>query len=97
VLKPIRGWNEIAEMAAEGDMMVLSFLKMARAFVGPDQRIYVRFADNVAKNMVEATGATNGILAALCTSQNRKLAPSDVVFEVMHGDEVLDELDDLII
>ncbi|MBR4012835.1 MAG: DNA polymerase III subunit gamma/tau, partial [Clostridia bacterium] len=63
-LKIIRGWNEIAEKAAAGDMAVLPFLKMAKAFTDSNGKIYVRFPNDFAKNMVEKSDVANGILAA---------------------------------
>ncbi len=96
-LKLMRGWNEIAEQAAAGDMSVLPFLKMARAFTDNNGRIYIRFPNDFAKNMIERSETANGILAALCISTGREISPADISFGVLVGDEDITELDDLII
>ena len=96
-LKAMRGWNEIAEKAAAGDIAVLPFLKMAKAFSDANGKIYVRFPNDFAKSMVERAGVTDGIIAALCINLGRKIEPADVIFGVLVGDEDDTELDDLII
>ncbi len=96
-LKIMRGWNEIAEKAAAGDMAVLPFLKMAKAFTDAQGKIYVRFPNEFAKNMVERSGVADGILAALCINFGREIAPAEVTLGVLVGDEDITELDDLII
>ena len=96
-LKIIRGWNEIAEKAAAGDMAVLPFLKMAKAFTDSNGKIYVRFPNDFAKNMVEKSDVANGILAAFSMQFNRRIEPADVIFGVLVGDEDITDFDDLII
>ncbi len=96
-LKLMRGWNEIAEQAAAGDMSVLPFLKMARAFTDAAGRIYIRFPNEFAKNMVERSDAANGILAALCITTGRQISPAEISLGILVGDEDITELDDLII
>lgn len=96
-LKVLRGWNEVAEQAAAGDFATLPFLKMARAFTDSNGKIYVRFPNEWAKNMVEKTKAVNGIQAALCMQLDRQIDMNDIVFGVLVGDEDTTELDDLII
>ena len=96
-LKMIRGWNEIAEKAAAGDMSVLPFLKMARAFSDGGNIISVRFPNDFAKNMVERSDAKNGIIAALCMQLKRTVTPDEVIFGILEGDEEITDLDELII
>ncbi len=96
-LKMMRGWNEIAEKAAAGDMSVLPFLKMAKAFTDASGKIYVRYPNDFVKGMVESSDAVNGILAALCINLGREISPNDVIFGILVGDEDITELDDLII
>ncbi len=96
-LKQMRGWNEIAEQAAAGDMAVLPFLKMARAFTDNNGKIYIRFPNDFSKNMVERSDAANGILAALCMNMGREILPADISLGILVGDEEITELDDLII
>ncbi len=96
-LKMMRGWNEIAEKAAAGDVAVLPFLKMAKAFTDSFGKIYVRFPNDFAKNMIEKSDAANGVLAALCINLGKEILPSDVIFDVLEGVEDMIEFDDLII
>ncbi len=96
-LKAMRGWNEIAEKAAAGDMAVLPFLKMAKAFTDDSGKIYVRFPNDFAKNMAEKAGAFNGVLAALCIHLGKNIAAGELEFGILLGDEDITELDDLII
>ena len=94
-LKPLRSWNEIAEKAAAGDFAVLPFLKLGRAFIDGNGRIFIRFPNDFAKSMVEKSEAANGIVAALCTQLGRHISTSDVELGVFAGDEDVTELDDL--
>ncbi|MBE6536113.1 MAG: DNA polymerase III subunit gamma/tau [Ruminococcaceae bacterium] len=94
-LKVLRSWNEIAEKAAAGDFSVLPFLKLARAFIDGNGRIYVRFPNTFAKSMVEKSEAANGIVSALCIELGRQISPMDVEFGILEGDEDVTELDDL--
>ena len=97
MLKALRGWNEIAEKAAAGDMAVLPFLKMARAFSDAQGKLYIRYPNDFAKRMVDNAGIADSILAAACIELKRDIAPQDIVFGILEGTEDLTEFDDLII
>ena len=94
-LKVIRSWNEIAEKAAAGDMSLLPFLKMARAFTDANGKIYIRFPNTFAKSMVEKSDASQGIIAALCIELGRQITPNDVIFGILEGTEDLSDLSEL--
>ena len=96
-LKALRGWNEIAEKAAAGDMAVLPFLKMAKVFTDSRGKIYVRYPNDFAKNMVDNANMADSIHAAICLELKRDIAPNDLVFGILEGTEDLTEFDDLII
>ena len=96
-MKMIRGWNEVAEKAASGNMSVLPFLKMARAFSASNGKIFVKFPNDFAKNMVEKSDSRNGVIAALCIHLKRTVSPEDVVFGVFEGDEDMTDLDDFVL
>ncbi len=96
-LKTLRGWNEIAEKAAAGDMAVLPFLKMAKVFTDNRGKIYVRYPNDFAKNMVDNANIADSIHAAICLELKRDVAPNDLVFGILEGTEDLTEFDDLII
>ncbi len=92
-LKPLRGWNEIAENAS-ADAAVLPFLTMARAFTD-GEKIYVKFPNDFAKSMADSAGAFDGVRTALAAATGRQLAENDVVWCVLEGNEDAAELDDL--
>ena len=94
-LKLIRSWNEIAEKAAAGDMSLLPFLKMARAFTDTNGKIYIRFPNTFAKAMVEKSDASQGIIAALCMELGRQVTPNDVICGILEGTEDLSDLSEL--
>ncbi|MBQ9749624.1 MAG: hypothetical protein IJV87_03440, partial [Clostridia bacterium] len=94
-LKILRGWNEISEKAAAGDIMTLPFLKLARAFIDDCGKIYIRFPNDFAKNKVVESGLLSGIVAALCMQLNRTVTEKDITLGLLEGDEDVTELDDL--
>ena len=94
MLKLIRGWNEIAEKAAAGDMSVLPFLKMAKAFTTDSDKILVRFPNDFTKNMVEKSDAKSGVMAALSIYLKRPVSAEAVEFGILVGDEDTDDFDD---
>ena len=96
-IKPIRSWNEICEKVAGSDAMALPFMKMARAFVGTDGKILVRFPNEFAMGMVNNAGFRVNIAAAVSAELNRDVTDTDVVLELLEGTEDLSEFDDLII
>ena len=96
-LRALRCWNEISEKAASGDVTLLPFLKMARAFIDNNGKIYIRYPNEFVKNMVDGANVFDGILAATRIELKRDVSPSDLVFGLLEGDEDLTEFDDLII
>lgn len=96
-LKAIRAWNEVCERAAAGDMSVLPFLKMARAFVGADGRISVRFPNEFAKSRALSSGVLASVAAALSAELSQDVSPERIVLGVLEGTEDLSEFDELII
>ena len=96
-LRPLRCWNEVAERAAAGDVSILPFLKMARAFCDKENRICVRYPNDFVKNMIEDAKVTDSILAALSVEMKKDVTFADVKFEKLKGTEDLSEFDDLII
>jgi len=94
----LRGWNEVAEQATAGDGAPLAFLKMAKALVGSDGKIYIRFANEFAQGMIERANLYDKIRACLCLHLKRELAEKDVIFGLIAGDEdSLSDLDELMI
>ena len=96
-LKALKCWNEVTERAAAGDVSILPFLKMARAFCDQNNKIYVRYPNDFVKNMIEDAKVTDSILAAMSVELQRDVTYADVKFEMLSGTEDLSEFDDLII
>ena len=94
-LKILRGWNEMAEKASEGDGARLGFLKIAKAFVDQNGRVHLKFPNEFAKSMVEQATARDSIRAAICLQTRRELADSDLIFGLLDGNEKVTDLDDL--
>ena len=93
-LKILRGWNEIAERAAEGDGAVLGFLKIAKAFVANNGQIYIKFPNEFARSMVERANLRDGIRAAVCLATQKQIDDSDLIFGILDGNEKISDLDE---
>lgn len=96
-LKVLRGWLEIAEKAAAGNGAVLGFLKMAKAFVTDDQRVYVKFPNDFAKSMVESAHLRGDLRAAIHMATKLSLQESDLIFDILQSSEELSDLDEFVI
>ena len=95
-LRVLRGWNEIAERAAAGDMPVLGFLKQGKAFTDDSGKIYIRFPNEFALSMVNKEPYNENIRAAFCLNLQRTISESEIVFGIIDGDEREEnDLDDL--
>lgn len=95
-LRVLRGWNEIAERAASGDMAALAFMRQGRAFTDTNGRIYIRFPNDFALSMVNKAPHTDNIRASLCLTLQREISESELIFGVIAGDEAEEtDLDDL--
>ena len=94
-LKVLRGWNEMAEKAAAGDGAVLGFLKIAKAFLGGDGTVYLKFPNEFAKSMVERAQLRDSIRAAIQMTANRTVEDKALVFGVLEGTEKITDLDEL--
>ena len=94
VLKPLRGWNEIAERAAAGNVSVFGFLKIAKAYNGSDGRVYVKFPNEFAKTMVENAKLSDSIRAAVNMIAGKSLSADSLVLCVADGNEKISDLDE---
>ncbi len=96
VLKTLRGWHEIAEKAAAGDVTLRAFLKTAKAFIDDVGTIYIKYPSEFAKNMVESAHAEDAIVAAIRLEQKIDISRENLVFGILDGGEAVDEFEDLI-
>ncbi len=92
--KVLRGWNEISEAAAAGDGAKLGFLKIAKAYMGSDGRIYLMFPNRFALSMVSSRDMRESIRAAFCMALKKTVEDGDLVLDVLEGDEVVSDLDE---
>ncbi len=93
-LKILRGWNEIAEQAAAGDLGALGFLKTAKALIGADGRVYVKFPNELVITIVGTPAMKERIRAALCIALGRGLTESELIFGAMEAGEQFTDLDE---
>ena len=92
-LKVLRGWSEIIEKAAASEASALGFLRMAKAFTDANGKIYVRFPNDFAKNMVDKPKTREALRAAMCITLGRNVSADDVTLGIFEGNE--DTLGDL--
>ena len=96
--KAIRGWSDIAEMAAMGDKAVLPFLKMGKAFESANGLVSVKFPNEFAKSMVERANIGANIRAALSKKLGREISEGRFEFGIITREEdTLSDLDDFIV
>ena len=92
--KILRGWNEIAEQASSDNGAALGFLKTARAFVGSDGRVYLKFPNDFAKMMAEGAGVRENVRAAICLATQKNLQDGDLIYTVLEANEAETDLDE---
>ena len=94
VLKPMRGWNEIAQRAAVGDVSKVGFLRGAKAYLGSDGLIYVKFSNDFAMSMVNIPKIRDNIRAAINIDMQISIDDSELVFDLVSGKENISDLDE---
>ena len=94
VLKPLRGWNEMAERAAAGNISVFGFLKIAKAYLGSDGRVYIKFPNEFAKSMVEQAKLRDSIRAAVNMVAGKSIGDGELELCVADGNEKISDLDE---
>lgn len=95
-LRVLRGWNEITERAASGDIAILAFMRQGRAFTDGAGRVHIRFPNAFAKGMVDRSPHKENIRGVLRATLGRELAQSDLIFGILEGSEQSEtDLDDL--
>ena len=95
VLKILRGWNEIAERATEGDGYLRGFLKLARAFRDEEGRVYVKFPNDFAKSMADRPQMRDNIRAAIALTSSLNIEDRDLIFDISDGTQTASDLNDL--
>lgn len=94
VLRNLRGWNDIVERACENDGSSRGFLKIAKAYVGSDGKIYIKFPNDFAKGRIERTGAKMNLLSAIKMAGYSDITEAELVLGLVDGKEVVSDLDE---
>lgn len=97
VLRPLRAWTEAVDRVKATSHMAASFLVSAKAYTTEDGRVVVKLDSDFARGMVAREGAPEALRAALSVLLNRKLAASDILYEVEEEKKRDSALIDLII
>ena len=86
-LRVLRGWHEIAEQAASGDIAIVAFMRQGRAFTDGEGRVYIRFPNDFSRGMVDRSPYRENLRGVLRATLHRELAESDVIFGILEGNE----------
>ena len=94
--KVIRAWNEIAEKSVGGDGFLLSFLKLAKAYVDEEHKVSIYFANDFAKEMIEKAQIKANLSAALSAEMQMVISENDISYGLSDSTEaeVTDDLSD---
>ena len=94
VLRNLRGWNDIIERACESDGSSRGFLKIAKAYVGSDGKIYVKFPNEFARGRIDGTGAKLNLLSAINMAGYADITESELILGLIDGKENVSDLDE---
>ena len=85
--KALRGWNEIAERTVGDDGFLLSFLKMAKAYVSSDKKLLVVFPNELAMDMVNGADIKGTLCSVANVETQRAFTSNDVIYQVAAASE----------
>lgn len=96
-LKALRGWCEIAEKISAENPFVGGVLKIAKAFLGSDGTVYIRFQNQFASDSVlEDPRVMKTLRASLSTLLKRPIDENQISLGLFEGNEdLIEELDEL--
>ena len=94
VLKPLRGWNEIAERAANGDASKHAFLKIAKAYYTDDGKIHLKFNNEFSRSMVDSPVTRDSVRAAISMIAHRTVEDNMLIMSVFDNNEKISDLDE---
>ena len=85
-------WLEVIDKICEGDPSLAGFLRNSKTYKNESGAIVLRLDSDFAATMIKARKtATENMLAVLSTYEKRRLSPADLVIEVSHANDVIDE------
>ena len=97
VLRPLKAWTEAVDRVRSTSPMAASFLVSAKAYTTEDGGVVIKLESDFIRSMVSREGAPDALRAALSVCLNRKLAASDILYEVDDAPKSEGSLLDLII
>lgn len=85
-------WLEVVDKICAGDPSLAGFLRNSKTYKNENGAIVLRLDSDFAATMIKARKtATENMLAVLSTYEKRRLSPADLVIEVSHANDVIDE------
>lgn len=85
-------WAEALEKICKGDPMLSGFLKGSKIYRNEDGNIVLRFESDFSCNMVKARKNTvDNLIAVLSSYEKRQLNEANIIFEVSHDNDLIDE------
>ena len=97
ILRPLKAWTEAVDRVRSTSPMAASFLVSAKAYTTEDGGVVIKLESDFIRSMVSREGAPDALRAALSVCLNRKLAASDILYEVDDAPKSEGSLLDLII
>ncbi len=85
-------WLEVVDKICAGDPSLAGFLRNSKTYKNESGAIVLRLDSDFAAAMIKARKtATENMLAVLSTYEKRRLSPTDLVIEVSHANDIIDE------
>ena len=84
----------MAERASAGNVSVFGFLKIAKAYVGSDGKVYIKFPNEFARSMVEQAKLRDSIRAAINMVAGKNIGDGELVLSIADGNENISDLDE---
>lgn len=92
IKKMLPYWSEVVDKICAGDPSLAGFLRNSKTYKNESGAIVLRLDSDFAATMIKARKtATENMLAVLSTYEKRRLSPTDLVIEVSHANDVIDE------
>ncbi len=85
--KTIRSWAEIAEKSVNGDGLLYSFLKLAKAYIDENGKVVICFTNDVAKDFIDNAHIKASIAAVISAQIQKQVSENDVSYVVSAADD----------
>ena len=90
--KALPYWFEAVDKICKGDPSLSGFMKNSKTYRNESGNIVLRLDSDFAANMIKARKSTLDTLVAILSSyEKRPLSASNIVFEVSHENDIIDE------